>query len=793
MENHFAHGGITEKIIVLSRIIEHIANHNVLEKLDISLAGYEILHILHYHNETEPSVLAKFLGSGKSNVTQRVNILLKNGLVTKVKSKNSDGRKSPIKLTAKGEKLFAIANEQLNKETNDLEKMIGEDEVKNHSPFLEKIFNALLAGHKECCPKKILSTMKNKIILPLLLSSLALSLTGCGKQAEVKAVKEPISVKAQTAEASRQIDERVEYAAMVYPEEEALVIAKAGGTATAVKFKLGDKVKAGDVLIKIDDASGKNPSGNYAFNASQVKQAQLAVAQAYSSVLMARTNYQNLLYSSPKDLEQARITKDQATKGIATTDSISAENYRSAEIAYDTAKLATEQARINLESRKKQVGLSTGDTGTNSAAAADTAANTCDSIINSLDNYLGLDDANSNYLSCASDLGVLDSAVMRQTKEAYRLAKTANDTYKLGGFADTAAQVKLSINLAGETKNLTDLAKRVLDKTTVSTNLPQSSLSGTSLSSLISMVGGYQSHANGALAQANGAKQLLENTDLGNDSNLSLLEKGYELAQKQEEAALQALNALNAGQSGQKDQAGFGAQSATTQYEGLKIKLDSQLAVAKSQLDMAQLQYSTAGVALQGLYDSHLAISPISGIVTQKQIDNGSTISPGQILASVSRTDQVKIQFFADENSLKYLAPGQAVEILGNDGQSTPGKIFNLTPQADQVSKKFLVEVKPDSATSTQLTAGTVVNVAVSLKKTATAKNAVLLPLSAIEISQNNNFIFTINNGVASKTPIQIIKVDGETAQIKFEGDDKTLIIVEGNKLVSEGDPVKTE
>jgi RND family efflux transporter MFP subunit len=488
---------------------------------------------------------------------------------------------------------------------------------------------------------------------------------------------------------------------------------------------------------------------------------------------------------TPKDLEQARIAKDQATKGISTTDSVSAENYRSAEIAYDTAKLATEQAKINLENRQKQVGLSNGDTNTNSASAADTAANTCDTIINGLNNSLGLDDVSLGYLSYSSDLSALDTDVLRQAKTAYRSASAANEAYKLRTFADATSQVKEAISLATKTKTLSDLSKRVLEKTP--------SLTGGSLNVLIGTVTGYQSQANGALTQANGAKQLLENTDLGNDSSLSLLEKGYELAQKQEEAAKQNLNAIKAGQSGQKDQAGFGAQSATTQYEGLKIKLDSQLAVAKSQLDMAQLQYSTAGVALQGLYDSHLAISPISGVVTQKQVDNGTTVSPGQILASVSRTDQVKIQFFADEDSLKYLAPGQAVEILGNDGQSAPGKIFNLTPQADQVSKKFLVEVKPDSATSTQLTAGTVVNVAVSLKKVATIQKAIILPLSAIEISQNNNYIFTINNGVASKTPIQIIKVDGETAQVKFEGDDKTLIIVEGNKLVSEGDPVKTE
>jgi RND family efflux transporter MFP subunit len=570
--------------------------------------------------------------------------------------------------------------------------------------------------------------MKKKIILSLLIPCLAMSISGCAKKNEVKDEKQPIVVKAQTTEDRRQIEERAEYAALVYPEEEALVIAKAGGTATEVKFKLGDKVKAGDVLIKIDDASGQNQAGNYSFNASQVKQAQLGVQQAYSALTMAQVNYQN----SP---------------------SVASENYRAAEIAYETAKLATEQAKINLDSRQKQINLSTTDTATNSAITADAAANACDTIINGLNIALDLDDSASNYLPYASNLGALDSSILRQTKDAYRSTKIADDSYKSATFADTAAQVKAAIDLTLKTKNLADYSKKVLDKTPTS--------NGAYFSSLTATINGYQAQANAALAQANGAKQSSENTHLDNASNSDLLKKAYELAQKQEAAALQNLNTLKASQA--------------------------------SQLDMAELQYKNAVAALQGLYDSHLAIAPISGIVTRKEADNGTTVSPGQILASISQTGRLKIQFFVGNDDLKYLSPGQSAEIIDNDGKIIPGKIFNLTSQADAASKKFLVEIRPDSATSSRLTSGTVVNVAVSLKKKAAAENAVILPLSAIEIAQNNNYIFTIKDNIAQKTPVKIIKVDGENAQVEFTGDGKTLIIVEGNKLVREGDRVKVQ
>jgi RND family efflux transporter MFP subunit len=728
MENHFSNSRISEKLVILARIIEHAANHNVLEKLGISLAGYEIMHILRYNNTAEPSILAKFLGSGKSNITQRVNVLIKNGLVSKAKPKAGDSRKILIRLTTRGKNLFEQAKIALERETAKLENKIGLKEIKLHSPFLKKIFNTLLAGHVAHCPKKIISTMKKNIILPILLTFLALGASGCASKTNIKETPQPTIVKAQTAENSRQTEEQIEYAAMVYPQEEALVIAKANGTASEVKFKLGDKVTAGDVLLKIDDASGNAPAGKYVFNASQVNQAQLAVQQAYSALSMAQTNS---LGSSP---------------------SVASENYRTAQIAYETAQLATAQAKINLDSHQKQSNLSSGDTDTNSTSAADSSANTCDSIISGLNNSLGLD-INPPYLTYAPSLGVLNISVLNQAKNSYSLAKTANESYKLGIFSSPASQINSAIDLASKTKNATDLAKKVLDNTP--------SLTTVSLSALIGAVNTYQTQVNGALAQANGAKQSLENTSLNNDSNLSLLQKSYEVAKNQETAALQNLNTLRASQNGQ--------------------------------LNIAELQYKNAVAVLQGLYDSHLAIAPISGVITQKQIDNGSTISAGQTLAAVSHTDQVKIKFFTDEDSLKYLSAGQIVEIIGNDNQTIPGKITNLTPQADIISKKFLVEVEPDNSTSTQLISGTVVNVAITLKKTAVGENTIILPLSAIEISQNDNFIMTIDNGLAKKITVQIIKVEGETAQVKFEGDPKTLIITEGNKLVSEGSPVKNQ
>ncbi len=781
MKHDFKQHKITEKIVILSKIIGHMAEKKVLEKEGVSMSGYEIMHILGKFGQVCPSDLCACLASGKSNISQRLAFLEKRGLVRRISDdSSSDGRRQIFSLTDEGVVLLEKLDVSLQRQVDELEVAIGKEEVERINSFLDKAFSVLIMEHNKFFPmKKITNTVK-KVVASILLLTASLSLTGCAEKKTAEAERPAIAVKAQTIADSHQVNQAVEYPAIVYPEEEALVVAKAAGTASGVKFKLGDKVRVGDQLVKIDDASKSKSSGKYSFNTGQVKQAQLGVEQAYASLVIARTNYQSLVNTADKDLRQAEIAKEQAAKGLNNVGSVSEENYKAAELAYDSAKLAAEQAKINLDASRKQAGLSSDDASDNSSLSADTVANTCNTIIVGLDNALGLDSDGFSDVPYSGSLGALDSATVTRAKDAYRLAKKENDSYQIASFADESSRIKAAISLATKTKSLADAAKSMLEKTVSSNSLPQSSLTGVSLDTLMSAATGYQSQAAAALSQANGTKQ-----------NLSLLQKAYELAKKQEESALQNLNSLKAGNASQKDQAGFASQSAGVQYDSAKVRINSQLAVVKSQLDMSEIQYRNALVSLQELYDSRLAIAPISGVITKKEVDNGSTVSQGQTLFSISKTDKVKIQFFADERSLEYLSVGQDVEISDNNGNKVPGKIYNLTPQADAMTKRFLVEVRQDNATSSvKFISGTVVNVSVVLKKVAQDEKNIILPITALEITQNGNFVFLIENGKAKKTKVDIVKIDGETAEVKIDASPETSLIVGGNKLVRDGEAV---
>jgi len=645
----------------------------------------------------------------------------------------------------------------------------------------------------------------------LLLLAVLLITSACGKSdAETgKELKEPIAVSARSIKESSTLKEKLTYSGLVSSVEEAKIIARTSGHAEEINFNVGDKVNMGDTLARIDDVDGSSSSAG--FNSNQVRQAQIAVSQALASYRMAETNYENLLVSTQKDLNQAEIAKNQSLTGKGNTASSAEENFKAAELALETAQAATAQAKITLENRAKIAGQSETDAKDNAETTADGAANTAASIISSVNNIASLDDQNPVSLNYKSNLGAIDPAALSAARNNYAIAKAASQKYSAGGFRSLNEKVDAVYDLAQKTKRLADSVKILFDKTITSVDLPQTSLAGVSLSGLQSQAAGFQSQISAAIAQVNGAKQLLANTPLNNTTTLDALEKAYDLAKKQEAQAAQNLNNLKAGNKSQSDAADFGYQSAANQYEAIKTKLDSQVSVAKSQLDIASLQYQNASTALQGLYDIHLAIAPIDGTITQKLVSAGDAISAGQLLAVVSRPEDVKIVFYTDQDNLFYFRLGQAAEIKDNDGKSYAGTITAITPQADSLTRRFQIEVRPErtdlpaspagdknakpplaagTGASGVFILGTVMDVIIPITKTAKNPDTAILPLSAIEVGQSGNYVFTIENGIAKKTEVEIVKVEGENAEVKINLPKETLIITDGNKLIADGDPV---
>ncbi len=549
-----------------------------------------------------------------------------------------------------------------------------------------------------------------------------LLLTACSapvaKPAEQK--KAAIEVRGQTVSQSKSANQQYEYPALVLSQQEAKVIAKTSGTVKQVNFKLGESVKVGSLLARIDDI---NQGGSYGagLSANQIRQAQLAV-------------------------EQAEINK----RNIALT---SAESLKSVQISYEAAKIATEQARLNLVNRETGITQSTGDVETNANATADAVADTCNTLITEINNLTGYDKSNIDYLSTKYYLGLADPQLAMDAKNYYKSTVALNQQFSVTDFTDLKTKIEATIKLVQTTKKLIEYTNSYIGASVTSNILTQTAIDG-----MQTVVGGYLAQINAALTQINGAKQALENNAINNNTNSDALTKAYELAKQQEKNAQQALF--------------------------------SQQANTKSMLDAAEVQYRNALISLQSIIDVHLVVAPLSGKITQSFIALGDTVSAGQQLATISSGQTMKFQFYVDETVLRKIKAGQTVVIKNNENKEIAGEITGVTTQADAFTKRFLVEVAPIKFNSADFSLGTVVNILINVEKKSDTGN-IVLPLSAIEIGQNGNMVFTIDNGQAKKISVEIIKITGETAEIKTNLPDTAVIITDGNKLVQEGDPVE--
>jgi len=628
--------------------------------------------------------------------------------------------------------------------------------------------------------------IKRFLLLGVLLLS-ALTLSACGKTApapETKAI--PTPVKVQTVAQSLSVRQTVTYPGMVAAESEATVIAKASGNLTGAKFKVGETVVLGQELARIDDVNA--PLVNNNFNNNQIKQAKIGVSQAEAAAQLARTSYDNLLVSAVKDLRSAEIARDQAAKGQSNLEITAEESLKSATLAYETAKIATEQAKLTLENRQKLAEQGAQDTKDNADLAADSIANTCAGLIVNINNITGLDTNNSVTIAYSANLGALDINSLNVAKSSYAAAKESYAHYNSLKFSSIDGKVVAAKKLTEDFKKLTDDIKYLFDKTSASGSLPSSSLAGPSLSGLQQASAGYQTQMNAALSQINSISQALVNVSLNNSSLLDSLNQAYELAKQQEASASQALNNLKAGNTSQKDQAGFVYNLAQNQYDNLKIKIEAQISAAKTQLETAQAQYNNALISLQSLYDAHSIIAPLNGTVTKTYVAEGEAVAPGQPVVTISQTQNIKIKFYVEPDNLLDIKPGLPATIISDQNKSYSGMVAAVSPQADPLTRRFLVELKLENSDGLYL--GTVVNVKLDLVKAVNAPGLIILPLSAVTVGQNGNFIFISENNLAKKVSVEIQEVLGELAKLKVSLPAEAIIIIDGNKLLQEATPV---
>lgn len=212
--------------------------------------------------------------------------------------------------------------------------------------------------------------MKKKSVLALgLVLTMSVSMVGCGSSKKTETEK--VNVEVQTPQ-SGEVTLDTDYIGTVSPEQQVYVVPLVSGTVTQVNYAVGDTVKEGDVLFRIDDEAAQ----------LQMDNARAAYSQAQAGVNAATGGARHLQnYQTEQGIDSMEDSLDQVrdsikdmesqidTLGTQETQLSQAVTAAQANVAAKNQALAQEQ--LKLESLQKAA-----EAGNASSAGSTTEAGT---------------------------------------------------------------------------------------------------------------------------------------------------------------------------------------------------------------------------------------------------------------------------------------------------------------------------------------------------------------------------------------------------------------------------------
>jgi membrane fusion protein (multidrug efflux system) len=202
-----------------------------------------------------------------------------------------------------------------------------------------------------------------------------------------------------------------------------------------------------------------------------------------------------------------------------------------------------------------------------------------------------------------------------------------------------------------------------------------------------------------------------------------------------------------------------------------------EIAQAKLQRTQTLLQYARI-------------IAPFSGTITARFVDPGAFIpaattgSTPQSAALVTLMDfsRLRVQVFVPETEVPFIKNGipARVSVAELPGKVFQGSVTRFAYALDEATKTMLTEIELPNPTG-ELRPGMYASVQLEVER---KPDALLVPGKALLVEKAGTSVFTVVDGKAKKTPVQIGFNDGTNAEIAGGVNaDQTVILLNGQTL----------
>lgn len=213
-----------------------------------------------------------------------------------------------------------------------------------------------------------------------------------------------------------------------------------------------------------------------------------------------------------------------------------------------------------------------------------------------------------------------------------------------------------------------------------------------------------------------------------------------------------------------------------------KIGTEVQFLQAKTNLQSVQKQQD----ALKQQSAFYSIKSPINGSIETMDLKLGQVAGPTTGI-NIVNDNSLKIKANVPESYAASVRVGNTVKVVVPDAKDSVNATINFAAKAiDPVSRSFPVEVKLPSRSTLRPNMTAVLRIA-----DYTNKNAITVPVKAVQQSESGDYVYVNVGGIAKRAPIKQGAISGGSVEVESGLKVGDQVIVDGVADVDEGDKVR--
>lgn len=212
---------------------------------------------------------------------------------------------------------------------------------------------------------------------------------------------------------------------------------------------------------------------------------------------------------------------------------------------------------------------------------------------------------------------------------------------------------------------------------------------------------------------------------------------------------------------------------------------ESQYKISKENLSRVQFDFE---LAQENLLNTEIR-TPISGLVSLKNISRGETATPGKVIFAVVATDSMYVEAGVSEEYINLISKGQEVQIKVDtlNNQMYAGIVTNVGPVPNNATKTYPVKILVDNPEQ-KLKSGMFASIEIVTDE---HKNTLAVPKNSVLSENGRKYVFVEDNGRARKKYVKLGFANEDYYEVLDGLQENVRVVVVGNNKLKDGSKIE--